>query len=642
MCGICGELEFEPAAGASDATFDHLVSMMGRRGPDDAGRWRAAAGRGRSCRLGFRRLAILDLTAAANQPMVAAGGRFGLVYNGELYNFKPLKAELEQEGVRFKTTGDTEVVLQALMHWGDAALDRFNGMFALGFYDRESGRLLLARDHAGIKPLYYLLSARGLFFASQYDQILAHPWRAGLPVSPEGLGLYLRLGYIPAPYAIMANTYMLEPGSWLAVSADGQVRRGTYFRFPVYQRPDLAGEAAYEAVNAAVSTAVERQMISDVPLGAFLSGGIDSPLVTAKMQAVSGRRVRAYTIGSDGSPLDESVDAGAYAGELGVEHVLTQFTPDQALEWLDDVVAACSEPFADDSIFPTLMVSGLARRDMTVALSGDGGDELFWGYAQRFGSILRRATDFQASYRRRSMEWGFRRVVGADTPYGHLRWPSIGDWQREKHALIKREMLADLFETPLPWPVKLDLYHYDGYDPDITAQWLRWNEFVGHLAKVLLKVDRASMYHSLEVRVPLLDREVIDVATRIDWRECLDLETETGKIPLRRALSRHVKTQTQAKRGFQIPLSDWFRGPFRELFRETLFDRRDLLGLPINRPTLEKWLAWHVNGQTDMSRSLWNVLSLALWSDRYLSGAGQRADKDMESIDVLAGHRQGW
>ncbi|MFO7661421.1 MAG: asparagine synthase (glutamine-hydrolyzing) [Chloroflexota bacterium] len=632
MCGICGELELIPATGTSDSTFNHLTNMMTRRGPDSSGKWLSFAGGNRMCRLGFRRLAILDLTSSANQPMVAADGRFGLVYNGELYNYRELRLELEQKGFLFQTTGDTEVVLFSLIHWGREALNRFNGMFVLGFFDQENHSLLLARDHAGIKPLYYLLTGQGLFFASQYDQILAHPWRAGLPVSQEGIGLYLRLGYIPAPYAILEKTHMLEPGTWLHISGEGLVSRGEYYRFPVYSRPDLFGDEAIEAIDSAITGAVKRQMVSDVPIGAFLSGGVDSPLVTAKMQANSGREIRAYTIGNEGSLLDESFDASSYAREIGVDHVLEHFTPDKALACLDDVVLACSEPFADSSIFPTLMISGLAHRDTKVILSGDGGDELFWGYAERFGSILRRATEFRASNFRRSMHWRLRRAVNDGVTYGYLRWPTIGSWQREKHSLIKQETLANIFETQILWPANLNLYHFDGWEEDRTAQWLRWNEFVGHLGKILLKVDRGGMYHSLEVRVPLLDREVIDVATRIDWRQCLDLQTGIGKLPLRQALSRHVSSQTRSKRGFQIPLSDWFRGPFRDLFVERVLNRQDLLGMRLNKSELARVFSLHLNGKSDFSGSLWTLLSFAMWSDHYLTSGGLRPESYSEQI----------
>lgn len=617
MCGIAGELQFIDAPARDEGIVAHLGDLMARRGPDDAGLWRDA----NHAWLAFRRLAILDLSPAGHQPMVTGDGRFALVFNGEIYNYVELRDELERMGIRFRSTGDTEVVLQALVQWGTAALDRFNGMFALGFYDRWERSLLLARDHAGIKPLYYLMGDRGIFFASQYNQILAHPWREGLPVSREGLGLYLRLGYIPAPFAALEGTHMLEPGSWLRVTADGRVSRGTYYSFPTFATPELSGQQAYEAVDAAVAAAVRRQMVSDVPLGAFLSGGIDSPLVVAKMRAVAGRPVRAYTIGSSGSAMDESEDAAAYARQLGVTHVLEQFAPADALGWLDDVVEACGEPFADFSIFPTLLVCNLARRDMTVMLSGDGGDELFWGYPERFGSVLGVASDFRRSHWQRSARWATRRVTGLGDGHENLRWPTIGHWYRQKHTRIAEPVLTSLFPGAPAWPLSFDLFEYDGWQPDETAHWLRWNEFTTHLSMVLLKVDRASMRNSLEVRVPLLDREVIDVAARVDWRSCLDLQTNTGKLPLRWALKQHITHQTQAKRGFAIPMADWLRGPLHDAIRERLLSRDELLGLEMDKGVLESMVAEHQSGRADMTRSLWLLLSLALWNDRHYQPA---------------------
>ena len=611
MCGICGELQIGQGPARDAATIAHLSALMARRGPDDAGQWQD----GGHAWLAFRRLAILDLSPAGHQPMLTPDGRYALVFNGEVYNFAALRRELEGHGLAFRSSGDTEVVLQALAHWGVAALDRLNGMFALGFYDRRERTLLLARDHAGIKPLYYLQDGRGVFFASQYDQIMRHPWAAGREVSAAGLGLTLRLGYIPAPYALLDGTHMLPPGSWLRVDGAGRVERGTYYRFPAYQTPDLRGAAANEAVAAAVAEAVRRQMVSDVPLGGFLSGGIDSPLVVANMRG-GGRPVRAYTIGAPGAD-DESADAAAYARQLGVEHVLEQFTPDRALDWLETVIAACSEPLADHSVFPTLLVSQLARRDMTVMLSGDGGDELFWGYAERFGSVLRRAADFRQPHWQRSARWGARRFLNVGDGHANLRARDIGDWYRQKHSRIPAEWLAAIFPDAPDWPRDFSLFDYDGWQADTTAQWLRWNEFAGHLSMVLLKVDRASMANSLEVRVPLLDREVLAVAARVDWRSCLDLESGLGKLPLRAALARHTPAQTATKRGFQIPMAAWLRGPLREVLADTFAGRHELLGLALRRPALVDMLEEHVSGRADLSRALWTLLSLALWQDHH-------------------------
>ncbi len=612
MCGITGELRFEGSEPAADMA--ELVAMMARRGPDGQGIWTD----GLACTLGFRRLAILDLSTAADQPMVSPDGRYALVFNGELYNFRTLRAELEQTGITFRSTGDTEVMLQALIHWGKAALDRFNGMFALAFYDRETQTLLMARDHVGIKPMYTLLTGDGVVFASQYDQILAHPWSKNLPVWSAALGLYLRLGYVPAPYGILEQTAMLEPGCWLEVTSTGRVTRGQYYGFPVYQEPDLSGDEAYEAVNAAVTDAVRRQMVSDVPLGTFLSGGIDSPLVAAKTMTHGAPGLKAFTIGLAGNVADESGDAACYAQALGLDHVVEHYSPEMALTWLDRVVDACSEPFADYSIFPTMLVSAMARRDVTVMLSGDGGDELFWGYAKRFGSVLTHAADFRQAYWLRTGRRAIYRVTGPANGNAGLRWPTVGDWFRATHSRLGDPALASIFSGLPAWPGDFGLFEFSGWQQDQTAQWLRWSETVGHLTRVLLKVDRASMYHSLEVRVPLLDREVVDIAARVDWRSCLDLEQSIGKLPLRQALSRHTDFQSGAKRGFSVPMDEWLRGPLLPLFREKVLGRSDLLGLPINRVALEDLLNDHVSGRNDYSRWLWTVLSLVLWNERYL------------------------
>lgn len=613
MCGICGEFLFDTASGPSNADFDKLVAMMARRGPDDVGTWSD----GPHCTLGFRRLAILDLSAAAAQPMVSPDGRFALVYNGELYNYREIQAQLEQLGVRFHTSGDTEVVLQALMQWGSGALERFNGMFALGFYDGGRRTLLLARDHAGIKPLYYLRSRNGIFFASQYDQIMAHPWRSGLPVSDDALSLYLRLSYIPAPWAILEQTFMLEAGKWLEVSADGRMTQGTFFQFPVNPRTDLSGQEAYEAVDAAVASAVQRQMISDVPLGAFLSGGIDSPLVSAKAQAAHQSKLQAFTIGVAGSELDESAAAVAYARELGVDHHVEQFTADRVLSYLDDVIAAAGEPLADYSLFPTLMVSELARRDVTVMLSGDGGDELFWGYAKRFGYIMAGTSDYRDPYWRRRARWGARRFLGLGNGHRNLSFDDIGHWFSGYHSRLQTPRLQSLFGDAPAWPADFDLFQYSGWQADQTANWLRWNEFVGHLTMVLLKVDRASMYNSLEVRVPLLDREVIDTALRVDWRTCMDLELGQGKRPLRQSLAGHVSHQTHEKRGFTVPMDEWLRGPLRGVVEEKLLSRRDLLGRPLQQDPLHQMIAQHDSAEADLGPGIWTLLNLVLWSERH-------------------------
>jgi asparagine synthase (glutamine-hydrolysing) len=614
MCGICGCLSFNAILDQDIAATMQMTRLMERRGPDDQGFWTD----GKHCSFGFRRLAILDLSPYGRQPMLTPDRRYVLVYNGEIYNFQALRKELDYKGVRLRSTGDTEVVLNVLAQYGKEALNRLNGMFALAFYDTVQKRLLLARDHAGIKPLYYLLSPEGLVFGSQYDQLMIHQWAQPLPVSTEGLGLYLRLGYIPAPYALLQKTYMLEPGTWLEVNAEGHVKQGKFFEFPVFREPDLSGEEAYEAVDEAVTKAVRRHLVSDVPLGTFLSGGIDSPLVTAKMRAANNAPVRAFTVGTQGDHLDESPDAIAYAREIGVEHIIEHVTPGKALTMLDYVVASCGEPFADYSIFPTMLIARLARQHVKVMLSGDGGDELFWGYAGRFASVLDKLNDFrQQPYWFRTLRWGIKKFF--TIPHGHSDpcYPSIGYWYRAKHTRIPEVHLQRIFPELPDWALDFGLFSYTGWEPSETAQWLRWNEFVGHLTMVLLKVDRASMYHSLEVRVPFLDREVIDVAIRVNWSSCLDIERKVGKMPLRAALARHVSHQTGTKRGFEVPMNAWLRGPLKVIFEEAVMGRKEILGMPVNQCELQNMFQQHIANRHDYARGLWTLLSLALWEKRY-------------------------
>ncbi len=608
MCGIAGEFRF--ASAPSQANWANISELMQRRGPDDAGAWQDD-----HCDLVFRRLSILDLSAAGHQPMVSGDGRYVLVFNGEVYNFTELRPQLEARGVSFRSNSDSEVVLYALAEWGRDALDRFNGMFALAFYDTRERTLLLARDHAGIKPLYYLKHPRGLVFGSQYDQLLAHPWSEGLPFSPAAATLYLHLASVPAPYGILENTCMLEPGGWLEVTADGRIQQGCYYEFPRYQTPALRGQEALDAVDAAITAAVKRQLVSDVPIGAFLSGGIDSPLVCAKMKAVSDSGMRAFTIGTGGDSTDESQDAVRYAQELGIEQTIEHVAPDDAVGMLDDVVSACGEPFGDFSIFPTLLVSRLARRNFTVMLSGDGGDELFWGYAQRFGALMNGVADFRYSRRWRQVMRVGRRF--SRLPYtGSHRYRTAGDWQRAMHCRLPQPWLQRIFPGMPAWPVEYDLYDYTGSDPDDAAQWLRRNEFVGHLAGVLLKVDRASMYNSLEVRVPLLDRDVVDVAVQVDWQDCFDPLKRVGKIPLRKSLARHLRSQTSAKRGFEPPMGKWLRTTLRPAVEETLLTRDHLAGVAVDSKALRALFQEHLDGR-DYGWGLWPLLSLALWEKRY-------------------------
>jgi asparagine synthase (glutamine-hydrolysing) len=615
MCGIVGSFRNDGLTHAEIKATKDLTEMMRRRGPDDAGFWND-----QYCAFGFRRLSILDLTSAGNQPMKTRDQRYVLLYNGEVYNFAELRTELESAGIQFQSTGDTEVVLYSLAVWGIQALKRFNGMFALAFYDSKDRTLTLARDHAGMKPIYYIRASQGIAFASQYDQIRAHPWAQSLNVSNDSLALYLRFGYIPAPYALLKNTFLLEAGSWLQINRHGIISQGKFFEFSMFSEPDLKGNDAWDAVDSAVTNAVRRHVISDVPVGAFLSGGVDSPLIVAKMRELIGP-FPTFTMGIDDPERDESHAATAYATELELENTLVRMNPAMALQMLDDMSSACGEPFGDYSILPALLISSLAKQKVKVLLSGDGGDELFWGYWLRFSTILDGLPLFEKPYWRRQYAYLYRAFIqeGHRTP----PWRTIGDWYRKIHQRIPERWFGKIF-SGLSYPSDFHLFQFSetNNDKDRAAQWMRWNEFRGFLSMVLMKVDRGSMHHSLEVRVPLLDREVVDVAMRINWDSCMDMERKVGKLPLRHSLARSLPTQTEKKRGFTIPLNNWFRTSFKQLFEETVLTRKSVLGIEWNQQAITAYFNSHLTGHEDNAWGLWVLLSIALWEDRYARKTG--------------------
>ncbi len=613
MCGIAGE--YRLSSQASQIDWREVSEQMYRRGPDDDGYWEHD-----QITLVFRRLAILDLNPTGHQPMMSQDQAYVITFNGELYNYKELRKELQQKGINFRSSGDTEVVLHSLIVWGLDALSRFNGMFALAFYDRERKELLIARDHAGIKPLYYSQQSDGFIFASQYDQILAHPQVRRNPPSQAALALYLRLGFIPAPYAALESTHMLEPGSWICINNTGNLRKGRYFEFSRAPKQVLSKSDAFEAVDSAISAAVKRQMVCDVPLGAFLSGGIDSPLVVAKMAQSGRENIHTFTIASSDPDKDESSDAKKYAELLGVKQTIRQISPGDALTMIDDVLTACSEPFADYSIFPTLLVSRLAREEFTVMLSGDGGDELFWGYPGRQTPLLRNAHDFAHSPGIRKLMWLTRKFRGHKDPQGHLKnHATLGDWQIHCHRFTNERLLNDIFYRPPQIPSSFTDYSFNEHNQDSTAYWLRWNEFSNHMTRVLLKVDRASMHNSLEVRVPLLDMEVIRASEQIAWQDCIELDSELGKLPLRHSLKKHASFQTHAKKGFEMPMGSWLSTSLSELIHETLLQRKELMGIKINSNALTAMYNRHRAGHADYTQTLWLLLSLALWEKKYLN-----------------------
>lgn len=609
MCGFAGVVApLSPDLGREWARW--AASHMVRRGPDDDGHWDDDDA---GVHLSFRRLAIIDLSQHGHQPMPSPSGESVLVFNGELYGCAELRAELSSRGVTFRGTSDTEVVLAALEQWGDAALDRFDGMFAFAWWHRPSRRLLLARDHAGIKPLFYGTgpSGRGVCFASQYDVVANGPWGVP-PVDPASLAVYLELHYVPAPHGLLARTGQLEPGE-LVVISDGRIQtRRRWWTLPPATQTET-GDAVVDHVEAVLTAAVTEQLVADRPVGTFLSGGVDSALVTSLAAGRVDTPLQSFTVSFPGAASDEAAKAAEFAAALGVDHHVLALDDAGAVAAVDDAVAASAEPVGDFSIVPTTFLAGFAAQRVTVALSGDGGDELFYGYVRPW-SLLRSGVWFCAPRTvRRARYYAGRLAPRLVPPVSEaITATSPGAYYRgvnSRSGSLVAELGPDLLGAPWLWwfdtPTRLDRQG--------LVELTRTAEYHGQLQRVLRKVDLASMHHSLEVRVPMLSRKLVDISGLIDADFCLRAGQRKG--PLRDLLSRRVPAvpQQTAKQGFTPPLNQWIDGPLRGRIADQMAEGSWHLDSWLDRGALRRLAdpstpARHWN--------LWTVLSLEWWLDR--------------------------
>ncbi|HTZ10138.1 MAG TPA: asparagine synthase (glutamine-hydrolyzing) [Acidimicrobiales bacterium] len=656
MCGIAGFWERGPVRAEHwGPVLAQMTGALAHRGPDDAG---AVVDEDAGVALGSRRLAVVDLSPHGHQPMESPDGRFVLAYNGEIYNFGQLRHELESAGVRFRGGSDTEVLLQAAAHWGlRPALERCNGMFALALWDRHRRRLALARDRFGEKPLYYGWAGPTFLFGSELKALRAHPaFVAG--VDRDALALYFRHNCVPAPYCIQPGVAKLPPAtvavldagdapgtmptpeeywSLRAVAERGLARRpaGPAARRPA---PDGDDDAALDELDAVLGAAVSARTHADVDLGAFLSGGIDSSLVVALMQAAHPTKVKTFTIAFDDAGFDEAAEARAVAGHLGTDHHELRVTAADALDVVPRLPEIYDEPFADSSQIPTTVLAALARRTVTVALSGDGGDELFGGYnryawARRFWHRVepvplpvRRAV--AAGLGAVPPAW-WDRAFGAAArlapgPFG-LRMPGT-----KLHKLARVLPAADLHESY----VTLASHSTDpaalvpgsSEPPTALGAPEGWPAGAGELDHmmyldtvtylpddILTKVDRATMAASLEGRMPFLDPAVAEFAWGLPPE--LKVHGGTGKWLLRRLLHRYVPAALveRPKAGFGIPVGDWLRGPLRP-WAEDLLDPVGLAAEGILDVAAVRRL-WdeHRTGRFDRQFEVWDVLMFQAW-----------------------------
>ena len=625
MCGVVGYLTAGPWVGdeAVHVLCMHMSNTIARRGPDSAGFWHDAV---IGISLGHRRLAIVDLTPAGAQPMQSVCGRYVIAFNGEIYNHLSLRSALEQAAVSpaWRGHSDTETLLACFESWGiEATLSKAVGMFAIALWDKQERTLTLARDRMGEKPLYWGWQGETLLFGSELKALKAHPDFVG-EIDRNALALLLRHNYIPAPHSIYKGIHKLPAGHCVTIphgAGPTDVQPQAYWRMNDAVQSGLANPfegndaQAVLALEAQLTESIGLQMLADVPLGAFLSGGVDSSTVVALMQKQSHQRVRTFAIGFNEPGYNEAEHAQAVARHLGTEHTELYVGAQEALAVIPKLPHMYCEPFADSSQIPTYLVSQMARQHVTVALSGDGGDELFGGYnPYQFLPRVWQSLAWLPAPVRRALQSALaplplpdklaklRQVMAARTPQDLYR-QVLSHWPSPESLVLGSNEPATLLNTPRAWP---SVDSFEHWMMAVDAQTYMVDD-------VLTKVDRAAMANSLETRVPLLDHRVVELAWRLPLH--MKIRDGQGKWVLRQVLYKHVPKEMieRPKKGFSIPLAAWLRGPLRDWAEALLNESRLKAEGYLNPAPIRKaWLA-HVQGRADHSTRLWGVLMFQAW-----------------------------
>jgi asparagine synthase (glutamine-hydrolysing) len=634
MCGITG---IWPISSSSDLDLSLMLGALMHRGPDAKGFW---FDKNTQIGLAHSRLSILDLSPAGHQPMISPCGCFVLVFNGEIYNHLDLRQALEKDGGAFNWKGksDSETLLAGLRHWGvETCLKKLNGMFAFALWDRTKQKLYLARDRMGEKPLYYGHSASTFVFASELKAITAHSKWHG-KINREALAMFMRYSHVPSPFSIYNGIKKIPPAHYVVISDQGKEVSPPKCYWSLAglfdsdinqsQSSDVSSETLIEELDQILRDAVGLRMLADVPLGAFLSGGYDSTMIVAQMQTISSKPVKTFTIGNENIDLDEAKHAAKIAKHLGTDHSYLYITPQDALSVIPKMPQIFDEPFADSSQIPTFLVSRLARRDVTVVLSGDGGDELFGGYNRHvFGPRIWRIASRMPQGIRRMLSYQISRIakweVSSYRKYipNHLRFSDLE---------LKLSKLANALKADD------DLEFYDQF----RAHWQENNIVLGCSVNlpftslpnvklleqmiyqdmhtylpddILTKIDRASMAVSLEARAPFLDHRLVEFASRVPSQ--FKVRNGKGKWLLREALCRYVprKLMKRPKQGFGIPIDQWLRGSLRDwaesLLSESRLQQEGYLNTKLVRSVWED----HCAGRGNREHDLWCVLMFQSW-----------------------------
>ena len=645
MCGITGFLT--KCKNQPDAELMQVLERMGstlsHRGPDDSGQWVDETS---GVALGFRRLAILDLSPTGHQPMLSADGRFVIVFNGEIYNFLELKTELTTKGMSFRGTSDTEVMLASICQWGlEAAVKKFNGMFAFAVWDRQEKCLWLARDRIGIKPLYYGWIGTTFLFGSELKALVANP-NIKAVINRDALATFLRFGYIPTPLSIYENIHKLEPGTLLKIRTSdppGIHNKIQYYSTREAVEASLSSpfqgdeQEATTELDSLIRRSVRERMIADVPLGAFLSGGIDSSTIVALMQVQASQPVKTFTIGFQEKDYNEAGYANAVARHLKTDHTELYVDAQKAMDVIPRLPTLYDEPFADSSQIPTFLVAELTRRSVTVSLSGDGGDELFAGYNRYFWARnIWKRINWMSLNGRQSASRLIQGLVNHDKLVNSIgqiiparfRQPNLSDKIKKISEIITLENPQQLYRSLVSHWKNPQLLVIGGLESETIltdqSKWpsgldfsnlMMYLDLVTYLPDdILVKVDRASMGVSLEARVPFLDdHRILEFAWRLPLS--MKIQGNQGKRILRRVLYQYVPKDLieRPKMGFGLPIDSWLRGPLRD-WAEALLDVNRLVkeGFFNPKPICEKW-SEHLSKNNNWQYYLWDILMFQAW-----------------------------
>ena len=614
MCGIFGEFNFKKQL-TNKSTFFDLLKLSKNRGPDNQGYYT----NGSFLQFGFNRLRVLDLTESGDQPIFSQSKRYLMVYNGEIYNHSKLRSILETNGFKFNGLGDSEVLINCFQYYGIMkTLELIDGMFAIALFDNSKKKIHLIRDFAGIKPLHYGFNKSTIIFASQYNQVVRHPEFSNNSYNSGVLKLYLSQQFIPPSIGLVKNTYQVSPGEIITFDLSGVKSSKRYWVFPKKNSPTIFSEKkAMNKIESSLNYSVKNQMHSDVPLGVLLSSGIDSTLISILAKKNTEEELNAFTIGSNSKTHDESNDARKYAETLNLKHYIEKLDSGIVSGIMSEIDDSITEPFADISLIPTQYISKIAKRNVTVALSGDGADELFFGY-EKFDSIVKNFRIQSLPYLLKYFIYGIDKVFWNNS---HINSNSLFDSCGDAHFHLQRRFKSNLLDDIFPdlidnkIPDAFNIYDYN--NPSNKRELLhsmRYAEFYGMMQKTLRKVDIASMHNSLELRVPFLSKFFLETSLKID--PLLNFKNNSeNKTILRKVISMNYKNLhlQQKKKGFSVPMTKWLRKGLKKKFTEVLMDQNLIDHFGLNKFKLENLLNDHMEKRKDNKWPMFTIYSLFIW-----------------------------